>query len=406
VFRSALLFVLLCTALASVAAALTPDWSQVAVLDFAQGAAELTPDHRAALDGLLTAYPIAKFEYSFEGDHSSTPYHFLRPQASLRVNERLAETRWEAAANYLGVEPIGSVRATGMTQVRVFTRPRAEAAAAATPVASIDADSIQALHRQIGALGERLRGLEAANDRMAHFIETKVTPDTVFRGIELESAVVSVDKRTSDRFYEASGGVELGLFRTFLRGERQSSGVVFALSNGSAAYSGLQLSLVFDDLAFGNERCSLSPVVTWYDPNLRAAIGSDQRAQTQLFYRADPAVTVGLRATVKPWIGGKLHVGYLGVGAQVHEANRPLHSFDLVDARFTQRLRGPAGVEAVAIYDERFSHEMSYFAGYGSWQMFAGRDQYTLRAGIARQLQPMSTGRYVNAASFGITYTH
>ena len=405
-FRRALLFTLLCGTLATVAAALTPEWNQVAVLGFAPGAAELTAEHRAALDGLLGAYPIAKFEYSFEGDHSSTPYHFLRPQASLRVNERLAETRWEAAANYLGVEPMGSVRATGMTQVRVFTRARAAAPTASAPVAAIDADSIQAMQRQIGALGDRLRGLEDANDRLAHFIETKVSPDTVFRGIELEAADISVDKRTSDRFYEAAGGVELGLFRTFLRGERQSSGVVFALSNGSAAYTGFQASLVFDDLAFGNSRCSFSPVVTWYDPRLRTAIGSDQRAQTQLWYHADPAVTLGLRATVKPWTGSKLRVGYLGIGAQVHDANRPVQSFDLVDARFTQRVRGPAGLEAVAVYDERFSHEMSYFAGYGYWQMFAGRDQYTLRAGIARQLQPLSVGRYVNAASFGITYTH
>jgi hypothetical protein len=396
---------LVLTLLAAPAMAMPPDWQPVATLDFEPGAATLTEAHRAALDALLQRFPLVAHEFAFEGDHDPSPYRPLRRQASSRLNERLAETRWQQAALHLGVTPQGAVVVTGRPQVRVFVRARA-AASTNTTVVQFDDAARHTLEQRIADLQNRLATLDQEHARTARIIAAKVIPDTTFRGIELETAAISIDKRTSDRFYEAVGSFELGLFRRFVRGERQHSGVVFSMSNGSAVYSGLNLALAFESFGIGAERWRLSPVLTWSDPRLRAAIGSDSESATQLWYRADPAVTVGFRAQAQPWDGSNLHLSYLGFGARVHADSRPVRSFDSVEMNFSQRVRGAAGVEMQAVYDERFAHELSYFGGFVSYGLRRGQDRYTFRTGLTRQLLPTDQSDYVNAASFGLRYTH
>jgi hypothetical protein len=380
-----------------------PEWTLAAVLDFPVGSAAPAAEHLVALDQIRERFPLAQHEFYFEGDHDPIRYRNLSPQASSRLNERLAETRWQLAALHLGVAPVGTVRVTGQAQARIFVRRRAEALAVPAPMAH---DVPPAIDGEKEALRARLRGLEEANARLAQIIETRVVPDTVYRGIELELAEVRVEKRTGDRFYESFGRMELGLFRTIYRGQRQHSGVLFAAAGGSNAWSGLQLSLVFDDFGFGSRRWHFSPVLTWYDGTVRAAIGSDEQAETQLFYAADPAVTVGFRLEAAPWGGSSLRVHYLGVGAQVHSTRRPLRSFDLAEARFGQDLRGPFGVEGIVAFDERYDKELSYIGGFGCYGLQKGHDRYSMRIGLVRQLAPADPDHYVNAASFGVTYRH
>lgn len=371
-------------------------WQLVAVLDFAPGSTELTDAHRAQLEAVQRLHPPERTDFFFEGDHDPSPYRGMRAQASLRLNERLAETRWQNVVQFLGVTASGAVRATGVPQARVFARARVENEAAGP------SDLVLQLQRQIADLGDRVRALDGENTRLASIVSTKVVPDTIFRGIQLESVQLAVDKRTGDRFYEAFAAVELGLLRSVVRGERQRSGLVLALSNGSATHAGFQAALVFEDFGFGTERARFSPVVSWHDPSLRASVGSSSGSQSSLWSRSDPSVSLGLRLAAVPWDGARLRVAYLGVGSRVHAERRPIRSLDLFEARAHQRVRGPLGVEAVAIFDERFEREMSYWGGFASWDLRVARDVLGLRAGLVRQLAPYKPYRYVNAVSLGI----
>lgn len=371
-------------------------WQLVAVLDFAPGSTDLTEAHCAQLEAVRRENSPERHEFFFEGDHDPSPYRGMRPQASLRLNERLAETRWQSVAQFLGVTASGAVRATGTPQARVFTRPRPE------PATAGPSDIVMQLQRQIADLGERLHALDDQNARLGSLVTARVAPDTVFRGIQLESVQLAIDKRTDDRFYEAFAAVELGLLRSVVRGERQRSGLVLAISNGSTTHTGFQAALVFEDFGFGNDRARFSPVVSWHDPSLRASVGSAAGSQSSLWSRSDPSLSLGLRLAARPWEGARLRIAYLGVGSRVHADRRPIRSLDLFEARAQQRLSGPLGVEAVAVFDERFEREMSYFGGFASWDLRLGRDVLGLRAGLVRQLAPYRPYRYVNAVSLGL----
>lgn len=382
----------------SVSGAGAAERRQVATLEFPVGGAELSAAHRTALDDLLRRYPVDAHLYSFEGDHDPLPFHNLTPNASLRVNERLAETRWQNIAIYLGVRPYGVVRATGTTAVRVYVEERSGAA---------EADSLEALRRQLDDLRRRIGETPAPGA-----VATTVAPaETVLAIARLEKLYQRSDKWVDRRWWEAQGGIELGILRvTPERTSGRRSGAMMRIANGTPAHQPFEITTRLDLFRLGTERIGITPALRWYDWDVRLHYGEDREAVTSFVNRSDPVYLFGLDLDARPWRGAWLQLEYAGVGARVHAAHRDVESYDHFDLQFDQSLGGHFRLELQGVYDERFEKALAYAGGWlaYAWPMKLG--EFVTSLGYVNQLDARgaTTGRRyedpISTVSLGFTW--
>lgn len=353
----------------------------VATLHFEVGEAALDDGHRAQLDALRQPYPPADYMYTFEGDHDPSPFEIVTPNASTRINERLAETRWQAAAQYLGVPAWGLVRYTGSTEARVFVQPwsavRGMGSGGAGPGAL--QDSLARLDRELRDLQDRL----ARSESLA--VLKPAVPETVFAVATLERIHERSDKWVDRRWWESQGGFEVGLLRVQPPRPGRPSGATLQCSNGTPAYHALDISTRLDFARLGNDRLSVTPALRWYDWSIRVHYGDDPHTAISFVNLADPIYVLGGDLDAAPWPGGALRLKYVGFGARVHGTTRKLVSFDQFDLRLAQRLWPKWGVEAQAVYDERFEIALSYYGAWlaRAWRMRIG--EFSMRLGFVEQ---------------------
>lgn len=381
------------------AAARTP----VATLEFAVGAAGLTPAHRAILDDLVRRYPIAEYLYSFEGDHDDAPFQNLTPNASRRVSERLAESRWQNIAIYLGVPANGVVRATGRTEVRVFVEDRASAAA----------DSLAMLRREIDDLRRRLAEVSATQGAPAPAAAAPpaAPPDTILSVVRMEKLYERSDKWADRRWWEAQGGIELGLLRpTPDPTHGRPKGAMLRIAGGTPAHQPFEITTRLDLFRLGVARFGITPALRWYDWHVRLHYGDDREAATSFVNKSDPVYLFGLDLDARPWRGAWLQLEYAGMGARVHAAHRDLESYDHFDLQFEQALAGRVRLELQGVYDERFEKSLAYAGGWlaYAWPMKLG--EFVTSLGYVHQLDALAatTGRrredLISTVSLGLTW--
>lgn len=389
------------TQASSVAAA---DKRLVATLKFEVGAADLTAAHRATLDELLGRYPVDFYVYSFEGDHDPMPFDNLTPNASRRVNERLAETRWQNIAIYLSVRPYGLVRPTGNTEVRIFVEERADAA---------DSDSLEVLKRQVEDLKRQLGAIQSgmATSGQPAPRATTAPPETVLSIARIEKMYVRPDKWVDDQWWESQGGIELGLLRvTPDRTHGRPSGAMLRIAGGTPAHMPFEITTRFDLFRLGTDRIGITPALRWYDWNIRLHYGDDREAPVSFVNKSDPVYLLGLDLDIHPWSGNWVKLEYAGVGSRVHAAERIVKSYDHFDLQIEQRIAGQWRLELQAIYDERFEKSVPYAGGWiaYAWPMKLG--EFITSVGYVNQLDALgaTTGtRYedlISTVSFGFTW--
>jgi hypothetical protein len=385
----------------------------VATLDFPVGGAELTAEHRDALDDLARRFPPAAWLYTFEGDHDTRPFRVsaLSRAASDRLNERLAETRWQNVAAHLGVPPLGFVRSTGATEVRVYVEPRPAGAAerVAEPAAEALADSIARLRGEI----ETLRRQLADRARIAVAVAPPAPAETVLAVARIEAMHVRTDKWVDRRWWESGAGVELGLLRVQPERPGRPTGATLIVGNGTFAYHPLEVTTRLDVLRLGWSRLGVTPALRWYDWSLRIHYGDDRQARGTFFSGSDPNYLFGLDLDARPWEGAVLRAAWAGMGARVHAASRALASYDHFVLRFGQRLVSGWGVEAQAVFDERFEKSLAYAGAWlaHGWPMRIG--EFSARVGFVEQLDalaataplPQRREDPVSTVSFGVAWT-
>jgi len=342
----------------------------VATLSFEVGESDLTAEHRTVLDDLLRRYPPDDHVYLFEGDHDDTGYRQLTPQASQRLSERLAETRWQNAAKHLGVPPFGLVRTTGSTEVRIYVEPRSHALE----------DSLAALRREMKRLHDQ---------RPSEMPPTKrdiAPPDTVLAAVRLEEVHERSDKWVDRTWWEVQGGVELGLFRVTPERPGRHTGATLRIANGTPAYHPFEVTIRLDLFRLGVERFGVTPSLRWFDWDIRAHYGDDRQADISFLNRSDPSYMFGLDLDARPWSGAWMTLMYAGVGARVHAAHREVISYDLYDFRFEQKIVHHVRFEAQAVYDERFKKSLAYAGGWVAyvWPMRLG--EFAASLGFVEQL--------------------
>ena len=365
--------------------AAAPAWAQerqpALTLQFEVGLADLTAEHRGALDNLRREFPPADYNYTFEGDHDDRIFLRVTPHGSLRSNERLAETRWQGVAQYLGVPPLGLVRATGSTDVRVYVEPRQYALQ----------DSLAALQRQLAALSRDQARRDAEQEaRLARSLPPgrgEVMPETTFAVARIEAMEVGTDKYIEERWWESDAGFRIGLLRTVPPG-RRPDGITLSAYGGTQVWRAFAVSLRPDILRVGNDRVGVTPAVRWYDWNLRLRFGADPGAHVSLLNDAVPVALLGLDLDAKPWCGARLALTYAGLGTFVHAAHRPLIGYDQYDLRLEQELYRNWKLWGQAVYDERLEKALVYGGAgvaYG-WPLRVG--VFTVGAGYINQIEP------------------
>jgi hypothetical protein len=377
----------------------------VATLPFEVGAAALTPEHRTRLEEVARLYPPGGWQYLFEGDHDPRPFASVSPQASTRLNERLAESRWQSAAAYLGVPPLGLVRVTGANEARVYVqqRPPAPLAMRAAPAAGPNVqDSLAALHRTVNEQAERIEALERER--------AQAPPETPLAVARFEELHVRLDKWAEERWWEFQGGLELGILRVQPErpGSRQS-GATLAIANGSPAYHPLDISIRLDLFRLGIERAGVTPALRWYDWDVRFHYGDDPEASTSLVNGADPVYLLGLDLDAAPWCGSRWRLRYAGIGARVHAADRELESYDQYDLRIDQRFTPRTWIELQAVYDERFEKSLCDAGGWLAHGWPLGLGMFSLQLGFVEQLDAFAattSGReeFVGTVSLGLRW--
>jgi hypothetical protein len=361
--------------------------SQVATITFAVGQATLTTQQCSQLDSLAGMYPPAIWLYSFEGDHDLLPFGIVSPNASKRLNERLAETRWQAVARCLGVPPLGLVRMTGKNEARIFVQRRA------TSVTELGDVRPEANFDSLAALRRQLEDQAVAIDVLRHEC-ARPPADTVLAVARLEVLHVRTDKWLAERWWEMQGDLELGLLRVEPAKQRhRPSGATLVFGNGSPAYHPLEVSVRFDTFRFGTENFGVAPAVRWYDWDIRVHYGQDPEASISFMNDANPVYLLGLDLDATPWRGGAVRLKYAGVGAQVHAADRKLISYDQYDLRFDQRLVAAWWLEFEAVYDERFEKSLCYAGGWlaHGWPLKLGT--FSIRLGFVEQLDAFAAAR-------------
>jgi hypothetical protein len=383
------------------AGAATPERTAVATLRYEVGQAVLTDSQRAVLDDLLARYPIDRYIYSFEGDHDELPFMSLTPNGSRRVNERLAETRWQNIAHYLGVRPYGIVRSTGRAEVRVYVEERR----------SVASDSLEMLRREIDDLRRRLGQAGAPPSGAPTPARAAAPAETVLAVARLEKLYERSDKWVDRRWWEAQGGIELGILRvTPERASGRRSGAMMRIAGGTPAHQPFEITTRLDLFRLGTERIGITPALRWYDWYVRLHYGDDREALTSFINRSDPVYLFGLDLDAKPWNGAWLQLEYAGIGSRVHAAHRDLESYDHFDLQFEQRLAGRLRLELQAIYDERFEKSVPYLGGWlaYAWPMRLG--EFVTSLGYVNQLDALqaTTGRrredLISTISMGLTW--
>lgn len=381
-------------------------WAQerqlVATLQFEIGAAELTAEHRATLDGVKQQYPPSDYLYYFEGDHDPIPFEIVTPKASKRINEQLAQTRWEAAAQYLGVPPLGLVRATGSTEARVYVERRPSVGMDVAPLARALEDSIAKLRNDL----EKLRQSMAEGGGPGR---STAEPETIMAVAQLEELHERSDKWIDRRWWEAQGGFELGILRVQPARPGDPSGATLAVSNGTPAYHALDITTRLDFLRLGNERIGVTPSLRWYDWFIRVHYGQDQETNISFVNRSDPVFLLGADLDAKPWDGGLVRLKYAGFGGRVHAARRPATSYDQFDLRFDQNLWPSWRLELQGVYDERFEKSVCYYGAWiaHGWRMLLG--EFAVHLGFVEQLDAFAAARLgredpVSTISVGFTW--
>jgi hypothetical protein len=377
-----------------------PERTLAATLDFEVGQADLTADHRATLDEVLRRYPTDQFLYSFEGDHDDQPFRRLTPNASRRVSERLAETRWQNAAQYLGVQPYGMVRNTGRTAVRVYVEPRSQAMA----------DSLAALRRELDDVRRRL-GTAAVVPAPVAAPRAVAPEETVLAVARIEKLYERSDKWVDQRWWEAQAGIELGILRvTPERTSGRPSGAMLRIAGGTPAHMPFEITTRLDLFRLGNDRIGITPALRWYDWYLQFHWGDDRESEVALANSSDPVFLFGLDLDAHPWRRAWLTLEYAGVGARVHASHRPVTSYDHYLFRFEQGLSRHWRVEAEAVYDERFKKSLAYAGGWLAyvWPMKVG--EFALSLGFVEQLDALkaTTGRreedFISTVSIGVMW--
>jgi hypothetical protein len=360
--------------------------SQVATISFAVGQATLAKEQCSRLDSLAARYPPATWAYSFEGDHDTLPFGIVSPNGSKRLNERLAETRWQSVAQCLGVPPLGLVRVTGKNETRIFVQRRAASAPEPREVRSgMGLDSLAVLHRQLGL---QAMAIDALRRECA-----PPAADTVLAVACLEVLHVRTDKWLAERWWEMQGGLELGLLRVHPASPgHRPSGATLVLGNGSPAYYPLEIGIRLDVFRLGTERFGVAPALRWYDWDIRVHYG-DAEASTSFISDANPVYLLGLDLDAAPWRGAVLHLKYAGAGARVHAADRQLISYDQYDLRLDQQLAVNWWLEFQAVYDERFEKSLCYAGGWlaHGWPLRLGT--FSIRLGFVEQLDAFAVAR-------------
>jgi len=348
----------------------------VATLSFELGDADLTGQHRAVLDDVLRQYSPDNYIYLFEGDHDVTGYVQLTPQASQRLSERLAETRWQNAAQYLNVPPFGLVRTTGRTEVRIYVEPRSRALE----------DSLATLRREVESLRRALGDRARAAPAPVPVPVSRPPADTILAVARLEELHERSDKWVDRRWWESQGGFELGLLRVTPERPGRRTGATLRIANGSPAHHPLEITTRLDLFRLGGERFGVTPALRWYDWDIRAHYGDDREADLSFVNRSDPSYLLGLDFDARPWPGGWLAFEYAGMGSRVHAAHRNLISYDHYDLRFEQKLIPRVRVEAQAVYDERFKKSLAYAGAWVAyvWPMRLG--EFAASLGFVEQL--------------------
>ncbi len=359
----------------------------VATIDFAVGSATLSDAQRAQLDEIARRYPAQDWNYTFEGDHDPKPFRRLSHNASLRLNERLAETRWQNVAEQLGVPPLGLVNVTSKNEARVYVERRTAPPQQAVPATPPGwQDSLAALRRDQAA---RARQLEALQRQC-----TPAPAETVLAVARLEELDVRLDKWAEKRWWEAQGGLELGLLRVQPeRGGHRPSGAALVLGDGTPAYRAFEISLRLDLFRIGPGRFGITPALRWYDWDMEVHYGDDPEAATSFLNNANPVYLLGLDLDAAPWHGGRVQVKYAGVGARVHAVDRELISYDQYDLRFDQRFTRNWWLQIQGVYDERFHKSLCYAGGWiaRGWPLRIG--VFSLSLGFVEQLDAFAATR-------------
>lgn len=346
----------------------------VATLTFAVGEADLTAEHIVILDDLLRKYSPDDYIYLFEGDHDASPFVRMTPNASQRLSERLAETRWQNAAYHLGVPPFGLVHTTDRTDVRIYVERRSRALE----------DSLAALRRDLDHLRVG-RGTESEVPPGSG-VRDVTPPDTILAVARLEEMHVRSDKWVDRRWWESQIGFELGLLRITPERPGRHTGATLQVANGTPAYHPFEITTRLDLFRLGVERFGVTPALRYYDWDLRVHYGEDREAVITLANRAYPSYMLGLDIDARPWSGAWLGLEYAGVGAQVHAAHRDVISYDHYDLRFEQKIVPRVRVEAQVVYDERFKKSLAYVGAWGAyvWPMKLG--EFAISLGYVEQL--------------------
>ncbi len=359
-----------------------------ATLDFEVGSAELDARHIVILNGIKAQYPPDDYIYSFEGDHDPSPFDIITPGASKRVNERLAESRWQAAALNLDVPAIGLVRYTGKTQARVYVQRRTARGSDGTlgMGQGAVADSLAALRRGLDDLYRWNTELEAIRKRGA-------PADTILAVARFEELHERSDKWVDRSWWEGQGGFELGILRVSPERPDRHTGVTLAISNGTPAYHALDISTRLDLFRLGTSRIGITPALRWYDWDVRVHYGTDSRTATSFINNADPVYLIGAELDAVPWNRGLLRVGYAGFGARIHAAHRNVISYDQYNARLDQNLWPHWRLELQGVYDERFDKSLCYYGVWVAhgWRMLLG--EFSMRLGFVEQLDAFAAAR-------------
>jgi hypothetical protein len=377
----------------------------VATVQFEVGSAELTSDDMAMLDGIKSQYPPDRWNYSFEGDHDPSPYDIVTPNASLRINERLGETRWQNIARYLGVPAIGLIRVTGDTVARVYVEERSETSGGPGLGASAPqsvADSLAALRRELDALRREQAEAAAAARRTA-------PAETILAVARFEELHVRLDKWLEERWWENMGGIELGILRVQPESPEKHSGATLIVGNGTPAYHPFEISTRFDFVRVGVPRIGITPALRWYDWSIRVHYGDDPLTRVSFVSNGDPVYLLGADLDAVPWRGSLVRLKYAGLGTRVHADHRPFSSYDQYDLRFDQNLWPHWRLEGQAVYDERFEKSLCYYGGWFAhgWRMLLG--EFVIHMGFVRQLDAFAATRlrrenWVNTVSLGFSW--
>jgi hypothetical protein len=347
---------------------------------FELGEADLTAPHRATLDDLRSRYAPDDYIYLFEGDHDPVGYRQLSPKASQRLSERLAETRWQHAAQYLGVPAYGLVRATGRTEVRIYVEPRSRAME----------DSLATLRREIEDLRRMLHsrdGEQAPSPPEVRAPRPEPSPaDTILAVARLEELHQRSDKWVDRRWWESQGGFELGLLRVTPERAGRRTGATLRVANGTPAHHPLEITTRLDLFRLGVERFGVTPALRWYDWDIRAHYGDDREADVSFLNQSDPSYLIGLDLDARPWPGAWLALEYAGLGSRVHAAHRNLISYDHYDLRIEQKLVPRVRVEAQAVYDERFKKSLAYAGAWLTYVWPLRLGEFAASLGFVQQL--------------------